>query len=67
MNRTIARCIGCGGGGDNIESLQHSYRQSKKMDDSDMGINLTAEEVEENTNMNEINDHSGDERMVTYT
>ena len=37
------------------------------MDEADMETNLTAEEVEENTNTNEINDHSGDERMETWT
>ena len=47
-NRTIARCIGCGGGSDNIESLQHSYKQSNdEMDEVDMETNLTAERVTE--------------------
>ena len=32
-----------------------------------MEANLTAEEVEENTNTNEINDHSVDERMESCT
>ena len=38
-----------------------------EMDEADTETNLTAEEVEENTNTNEINDHSGDERMETCT
>ena len=36
-----------------------------EMDKADMKTNLIGEEVEENANMNEINDHSGDERMET--
>ena len=36
-----------------------------EMDKADMKTNLIGEDVEENANMNEINDHSGDERMET--
>ena len=32
-----------------------------------METNLTAEEVEENANTNDINNHSGDEGMETQT
>ena len=38
-----------------------------EMDEVDMETNLTVEEVEENANTNEINDHSGDDRMETCT
>ena len=40
---------------------------NNEMDEVDMETNLTAEDVEENANMNKINDHSGDERMETHT
>ena len=40
---------------------------NNEMDEVDMETNLTAEELEENTNKNKINDHSGDERMETHT
>ena len=40
MNGAIARCIGCGGGSSDIESLQHSYKQSEgEMDEVDMETN----------------------------
>ena len=44
-----------------------TYNPNDEMDEPDMETNLTAEEVEENTNTNEINNHSGDERMETCT
>ena len=40
---------------------------NNERDNADMETNLIAEEVEENTNMNEINDQSGDENMETCT
>ena len=36
-----------------------------EMNNADMETNLIAEELEENTNMNEINTQSGDENMET--
>ena len=36
-----------------------------EMDEADMETNLSSEEVEENANTNEINDHSGKERIET--
>ena len=44
-----------------------SDNPNNEMDKADMETNLTAEEVEENANMNEINNHSGGERMETCT
>ena len=38
-----------------------------EMDEADIETNITAEEVEENANMNNINDHLGDEGMETQT
>ena len=38
---------------------------NNERDNADMETNLIAEEVEENANMNEINDQSGDENMET--
>ena len=38
-----------------------------EMDNADMETNLIAEEVEENANMNDLNDQSGDEIMETCT
>ena len=38
-----------------------------EMDKANMETNLIAEEVEENANMNEINNQSGDEKMETCT
>ena len=38
-----------------------------EMDEVEMEINVTAEEVEENANMNDMNDQSGDEGMQTQT
>ena len=38
-----------------------------EMDEADMKKNTTAEEVEENANMNDMNDHSVDEGMETQT
>ena len=38
-----------------------------EMDNADMETNLIAEEVEENSNTNEMNNQSGDENMETCT
>ena len=38
-----------------------------EMDEVEMEINVTAEEMEENANMNDMNDQSGDEGMQTQT
>ena len=38
-----------------------------EMDEADMETNVTADEVEENININNMNDHSGDEGMETQT
>ena len=52
-------------------TLNHFYTPTNnlnnEMDEVDMETNLTAEEVEENMNINDINDHSGDEGMETQT
>ena len=44
-----------------------TYNPNGEMDKADMETNATAEEVEENTNMNNMNDHLGDEGMETQT
>ena len=50
-----------------VMTLNHFNTPTKnpndEMDKVDMETNLTVEEVEENTNMNDINNHSGDEGM----
>ena len=38
---------------------------NNEMDKVDMETNITAKEAEENTNMNNMNDHWGDEGMET--
>ena len=38
-----------------------------EMDEADTETNVTADEVEENINTNNMNDHSGDEGMETQT
>ena len=40
---------------------------NNEMDDAEMETNITAEEVEENTNTNDTNHQSGDEGMQTHT
>ena len=50
---------------DEVMTLNHfntpTNNLNDEIDDADMETNLTAEEMEENTNMNKINDHSGNE------
>ena len=56
---------------DEVMTLNHfntpTNNLNDEIDDADMETNLTAEEMEENTNMNKINNHYGNERMETHT
>ena len=40
---------------------------NNEMEEADMETNATAKEVEEETNSNDMNNHSGDEGMETQT
>ena len=44
-----------------------TYNPNDEINKVDMETNATAEEVEENTNTNDMNDQSGDEGMQNQT